>query len=378
LTGHDVYAVGALGTILHFDGQTWTEQESGISDRLWAVRGLPGEDPVALGARGAFLVRRDGVWQYEQIAQGRDLYGLWDNGDSALLLSGYNGLVMKMTSHARQTLNQGRTHWLTGVWVEDCDRVYAVGKRGAILQSSGDGWVDIAPNLEGVNYSAIWGAGPDDFFVTGSGGVIARFQTGVWTVWKLNALLNLEDIWGMTTDDIFAVGAGGIILHFDGVSWESMDSGTTRSLSAVHGRGSGDVYAVGLGGTILHFDGIIWRQLDSGVQTALNGVWSRPGAETIVVGDSGLVLHRTADQSGGATWTAPPARLTSFSLAAMSGTPGGDVYAVGYNGVVMRYDGAAWDIMPTEHFDPLNAIHVGPCGDIYAAGFWGLILKYGN
>ena len=44
-------------------------RDSGITDRLWSVRGLPGEDPVALGAQGAFLTRSQGVWEYEQIAQ---------------------------------------------------------------------------------------------------------------------------------------------------------------------------------------------------------------------------------------------------------------------------------------------------------------------
>jgi hypothetical protein len=214
--------------------------------------------------------------------------------------------------------------------------------------------------------------------VTGNKGIIVRFQGGTWTIWRLNSQLNLEGIWGTAEDDVFAVGAGGVILHFDGVSWEMMDSGTTRSLSAVHGRGSGDVYAVGLGGTILHFDGVIWNQLDSGVQEALNGVWSGPGAETIVVGDLGTVLHSGSGISGGTNWSAPATGTTGFSLSAVTGSSQGDVYAVGYNGVVLRYDGETWDNMPTEHFDPLNAIHVGPCGDIFVAGLWGLILNYGN
>ena len=64
--------------------------------------------------------------------------------------------------------------------------------------------------------------------------------------------------------------------------------------------------------------------------------------------------------------------------AAMTGNSAGEVFAAGFNGVVLRYDGETWESMPTEHFDPLNTIHIGPCGDIYAAGFWGLILKYGN
>jgi hypothetical protein len=114
------------------------------------------------------------------------------------------------------------------------------------------------------------------------------------------------------------------------------------------------------------------------VQGSLNGVFCRPGGETVVVGEAGLLLRSGPGPSGGTVWTAPPVKLTTFSLAAVTGNPAGDIFAAGYNGVVLHHDGETWDIMPTGHFDPLNAIHVGPCGDIHAAGFWGLILKYGN
>jgi hypothetical protein len=135
---------------------------------------------------------------------------------------------------------------------------------------------------------------------------------------------------------------------------------------------------VGLGGTILHFDGIIWRELDSGVRTSLNGVWSRPGGETVVVGDGGLVLHSGTGFAGEKAWTPPPEVVTIFSLMAIAGNPQGEVFAVGKNGVVLRYAGQSWESMPTGFFDQLHAIHVGSCGDIYTAGFDGLILRYGN
>ena len=267
---------------------------------------------------------------------------------------------------------------MTGISEPECGKVFAVGKRSTILQSTGSGWVDIAPNIEDVNYSAIWSAGPDHFFVTGNNGVIVRYRNGVWTTWRLNSELNLEGIWGVAEDDVFAVGAGGVILHFDGVSWEMMNSGTTRSLSAVHGRGSGDVFAVGLGGTILHFDGVVWTTLDSGTQEALYGVWAGPQSETIVVGAKGTVLHSGSGTTGGGEWKAVAPYLTTYSLAAVTGNTAGEAFAVGYNGVVARYDGETWEPMPTDYSDPLNAIHIGPCGDIHAAGTWGLILKYDN
>ena len=76
--------------------------------------------------------------------------------------------------------------------------------------------------------------------------------------------------------------------------------------------------------------------------------------------------------------TALSVDLVDHGRRPMGLTPAGEVFAVGYNGVVLRYDGEVWDTMPTGYFDPLNAIHIGPCGDIYAAGFGGHILKYGN
>jgi hypothetical protein len=257
--------------------------------------------------------------------------------------------------------------------------VVAVGKRGTVLISLGDGWVDIAPDIEDADYSAIWGESADDFFVVGNRGLIARYQTGrPWTLWRLQSEANLEGIWGSGSRDIYAVGAGGVIVHFDGVSWETIESGTTLSLSAVHGRGPSDIYAVGLGGTIVHFDGVIWKALASGVGISLNGVYSRPEGETVVVGDGGTILHSGPGQNGGTVWEQPTVQATSFSLAAVTGDTGGLVYAAGNNGVILSYDGQQWTPVPTGYFDPLNAIHVSPCGGLHAAGLWGLILEYSD
>jgi hypothetical protein len=372
----DVYAVGR-GDILHWDGSDWTREPSGTNDRLWAVRGLPGRDPVALGANGTFLRREAGVWRAETIAGGVDLYGLWDDGDGALLLVGYNGLVMRLTDPAWQVLNQGFTHWLTGILAADCDRTVAVGKRGTILMSLGAGWVDIAPDIGDVDYAAVWGPSADDFFVVGNGGVIVRFRAGApWSVWRLQNGANLESVWGTGPDDVYAAGSGGVVVRFDGIGWETMETGTTLSLSAISGRGPSDIYAVGLQGVILHFDGVRWQTRDSGVTTTLKGVCSRADGETVVVGDEGLILHSGPAGSSGTRWNPPARTVTSFNLHAVTGDADGNTYAVGEGGVVLRYDGEDWQPLATGQFDRLNAVDVGPCGGIQTAGNWGLILEY--
>jgi hypothetical protein len=58
----DVFAVGYDGTILHYDGVSWTSQASGTQKDLQGVWGSSGRDVYAAGYDGA-LVHYDGhVW----------------------------------------------------------------------------------------------------------------------------------------------------------------------------------------------------------------------------------------------------------------------------------------------------------------------------
>ena len=56
----DVFAVGEGGTILHFDGDAWTQEPSGTDLELNAVVGLDGCDALAASERGVLLRRRSG------------------------------------------------------------------------------------------------------------------------------------------------------------------------------------------------------------------------------------------------------------------------------------------------------------------------------
>ena len=51
----DVYAVGDGGTILHYDGNTWSNMPSGTSDTLSAVWGSSSSDVYTVGTNGIIL-----------------------------------------------------------------------------------------------------------------------------------------------------------------------------------------------------------------------------------------------------------------------------------------------------------------------------------
>src|SRR5262245_45701529 len=56
----DVYAVGAGGVILHSDGETWSEQESGSKSWLQGVWGASAGEVYVVGSGGTILRSRDG------------------------------------------------------------------------------------------------------------------------------------------------------------------------------------------------------------------------------------------------------------------------------------------------------------------------------
>jgi photosystem II stability/assembly factor-like uncharacterized protein len=54
-SGGDVFTVGDAGTILHYDGSTWSTMSSGTTERLYGVWGSSGSDVFVVGDYGTIL-----------------------------------------------------------------------------------------------------------------------------------------------------------------------------------------------------------------------------------------------------------------------------------------------------------------------------------
>ena len=54
-SGSDVFAVGEGGTILHYDGTSWSSMNSGSANRLIDIWGSSGSDVFAVGVWGTIL-----------------------------------------------------------------------------------------------------------------------------------------------------------------------------------------------------------------------------------------------------------------------------------------------------------------------------------
>jgi hypothetical protein len=263
-SGTDVYAVGhdsshTNGTILHYDGTSWSTVSEGEFSKLSSVWGLSASDIYAVGNEGTILHYDGDEWLSIDSGTTDQLRDIWGTSDTDLFAVGYYGNILHYDGIEWDFMISGTTDNLYGVWGTSATNVYAVGNNnGSILRYDGDGDNDDTPDN-------IW-----EEVYAGSGKA-------------------LQDIWGNSATDIFAVGQDGIILHYDGITWSEMDySVSSITLIDVWGSSGTDVFAVGYDRTVLHYDGNpggTWTSMGSTTSYLyLYGVWGSSEMDVFAVG----------------------------------------------------------------------------------------------
>lgn len=239
----DVFVTGTEGSVVHFDGATWTSQISGtdfVIFDVWGssptnVYGAVGDDDT--GQMGAIL-HYDGIsWTHEVI-------------DAPFLL---------------------------GIWGSSSSDLFAVGRWGTILHFDGNQWSEQASGTTETLWD-VWGSSPTNVFAVGSGGTILHYDGTSWSPQASGTSVELRGVWAISETRAFAVGwhtAGGttVALAYEGSSWSLANNGFTAPvvLLGVWGRSPTDVYAVGNVG-IWRYDGSAWTQ-EAQAGGELWGVW---------------------------------------------------------------------------------------------------------
>jgi predicted small secreted protein len=258
----NVFAVGAGGTILHYDGKAWKAMASGTQADLTGVRGSSSSNVFAVGAGGTILHYDGKVWS---------------------------------------VMSSGTSNDLNSVWCNSGSDVFAAGNFGVIMHYDGKGWSTVfftGPMFSPQLYS-VWGSSGKDVFAVGIGDVsllgssILHYDGTNWSSMsgKTGSVAGpLQGVWGSSSSSIFVVGVGGTILHYDGKAWSVVASGIQADLTGVWGSSSSDVFAVG-GGIILHYNGKSWSSISSSISNGLDSVWGSSGRDVFAVGDLGTILH---------------------------------------------------------------------------------------
>ena len=86
-----------------------------------------------------------------------------------------------------------------------------------------------------------------------------------WNPMNLQVSSFLSAVWGAGQNDVYAVGDGGLVLHYDGKGWKTIATGSTESFLSIWGTSKNDIFIGTDQGDVMHFDGNKWTSLPTGL-----------------------------------------------------------------------------------------------------------------
>lgn len=190
LSSSDVWAVGGVGTILHYNGSTWTKVGSPVKENLYGIEIVDAANGWAVGGGGTILYWNGTTWT-------------------------------QVSSPTTSTLRSISMSSATSGW--------AVGDGGTIIHWDGSSWVEtlspVSTTLRGV--SAVKKSTAAS--AVGDGGIVLWFgETG----WETSESITTNDLLAVqltSATNVWVAGKYGTVLKWNGTSWTdySVDSMTT-------------------------------------------------------------------------------------------------------------------------------------------------------
>jgi hypothetical protein len=342
--GEDVFAVGDLGQILHFDGSQWNLSNEPVSN-LYDVWGMSKDDVYAVGWYGAILHFDGDAW--EPAVTGRD------NED------------------------------FLGVWGRSSKDVYVAGSKsgggegeGIILHFDGTNWTEVYRDPNDVYLGSVYSLPGVPIFVAGSGLMLQSTATG-WDMTYRTTDQTLQSVWVSPTGEVFVSGSFSEIFHFDGSEWERVRTGTyPKHLNQIRGSDSGNVCAVGQGGTIVRYDGNTWQTIPGPTTDWITDIWETGTGELLISGEKGLIARYDGNQ-----WTIDrqsPPELTGETIAKLWVFADDDIYGIRnvWNSEeisthVIHFDGSVWADIPFAQLpgnQRLYGIWGSDTGELFVSG----------
>lgn len=345
---NDVWGVGNIMQIYHWNGSVWTQLAppagllssvfSGVTalsrNQVWitgpgvlfhgnvdgfgsnlgptlsfnAIGGRPGGTAWAVGDLG--LLRRWNGYYWEQWSKHSPESGiraLWGSSENNLWAGGDDGIYKRIAA---------------GQWVKDSSwggvRDLTGLPSGTLLGATSGGVVSglpgmltysALPNASGVENISLWQNSD------GKAWAMSRFDGGgsrIWyratTTWVQQDSVgqNLFKLWGADANNLWAVGSAGRIRKYNGSTWADQTSNTTENLIGIWGSSSTNIWAIGdlSSGRIFHWDGVNWAsQTPAAFSARFKVAIAGAGAANIWVTAADAAGQGRALQYDGSVWT---------------------------------------------------------------------------
>ena len=273
----NIFAVGDTGTILHYNGKSWSHMDSSTSSTLWSAWASPEGSAFAVGNNGTILHYNGDSWTDMVSSTPRTLSGVWGSASNDVFAVGDSGLVLHYDGISWSQIRTSTGQFIHGVWGTSSNDVYAVGwdkstQKGLLLHYDGTSWnqIDIG-DYPALN--RLWGSSPTDLFVVGASGTILHYNGTSWSEMTSGSTQNIHGIWGDSADNVYAVswyvpGYIGAILHYDGNTWQNLDIADSTALAGIWGSAANDIWAVGYDSAAVHYTGAYHTDFQDSVPLA--------------------------------------------------------------------------------------------------------------
>lgn len=247
----DVFAVGAKGVIMHYDGQAWTQMASGTASNLYGVWGFGPSDVFAVGE--SVILRYNGQqWERIKSYPSNIFYAVWGLPPDELWITAPGGLIFyKMGRDTLQMIDlpaEYAVHYYA-VWGLPSGEVLIAGENGKALKGRGFSFSPMPETGIKSALHGIWGSAADNIYAVGEEGTLIHYDGLAWHE-ILASDSYFYGVWGNAPDNVFVVGHSLFkpdesIFHFDGKKWAKMPPPTSSPLNAVFGLADKNIFVVG-------------------------------------------------------------------------------------------------------------------------------------
>ena len=349
------WAVGDNGVILHFDGISWQKEQSNTDVNLRAVLCANDNIVYAAGAGGTVLIR--------------DAQGLWSNLNNPLSSGFHAVLVMNdgslLLGGGRYFVDQGGFRGELVLY-----------KEGAFKALKFD---QVMPRIRAIK------AYKDGVLIVGDQGHL--YYLNNWRIDKLesNSRHDLMDIIVLSTGEALVVGDFGTIMTSaddftqalapsvqaeEKSHWHLIASPSKKQLWHVTEGSDGSCYACGEEGTVLRLQGDQCEQLPAPSDLTVHCLWDS-GHGLFAAGQLGRIFRFDGEQ-----WALHFDLHLDVTILAMWGSNPNCIYAVGDEGLILHFDGLRWQRMPSGTKSALYSLWAWDEQRMLAPGDFGLMLRY--
>ena len=275
VTPEDIWAVGAGGTILHWNGYDWQQVASPTSQDLYCVTMQPGSQGRSglIGGTGATILVWDGAnWipQYTGWADFHYFSACSATSQEVMVAAPGGGKMAVWNGQELVQPDESWTNWggyaQPGMWISNIKMRgdqdgWAVGEAGLLMRYDGDAWNVVDSPILNQSQSVssldmVPGTNGGEVWFVGAGGMVMRLEDGSFSgPWSIGSEA-ISEVSFASAENGWAVGQNGFLAHWDGSNWNVEASPTQAALSSLVMVPLMDGWAVGAGGTILRYQPI--------------------------------------------------------------------------------------------------------------------------